>query len=138
MHDVNKLNISHLLPVQRGIAYFSWLTHPMEAIIRQIHSVSMKLCHTVMSRECLCCLLIIINEKLMKKLKLSYCWISSKIQWKIVKRGKLDINNTQIHDHSLSRLGTGISVNSGDVNLIVLALTLWFKWEAGYLKYVDD
>jgi hypothetical protein len=34
---------------------------------------------------------------------------------KIVERGKSDIPNTHIHDHSLSLLGTGTSIKSGGV-----------------------
>jgi hypothetical protein len=33
----------------------------------------------------------------------------------IVERGKIDTPNAQIHDHSLSGLGTGTSIKSGGV-----------------------
>ena len=42
---------------------------------------------------------------------------------KIVERGKMDTPNTQIHDHSLSCLGTGLLINSGGVKLILWAQT---------------
>jgi len=38
---------------------------------------------------------------------------------KIVDRGKIDIPNTQIHDLSLSWLGTGTSITSGSVKLVL-------------------
>jgi len=37
---------------------------------------------------------------------------------KIVKREKIDIPNTQIHDCSLLCLGTGTSIKSGGVKLV--------------------
>ena len=44
---------------------------------------------------------------------------NSKIKYgiKTVKRGKIDTSNTEIHDRSLPRLGTGTSINSGGVKL---------------------
>ena len=41
---------------------------------------------------------------------------SSKIQQKIAERNKFDTSNIQIHDFSLSCLGTGTSIKSGEVN----------------------
>ena len=38
---------------------------------------------------------------------------------KIVERDKLDTSNTQIHDRSLSWLGTGTSIKSGGVKLVL-------------------
>ena len=38
---------------------------------------------------------------------------------KIVERGKIDTPNTQIHEHSLSCLGTGTSIKSGWVKQVV-------------------
>jgi hypothetical protein len=37
---------------------------------------------------------------------------------KIVERGKIDIPKTQIHDYSLSWLGTDTSIKSGGVKLV--------------------
>ena len=37
---------------------------------------------------------------------------------KIVERVTIDTPNTQIHDHSLSRLGTDTSIKSGSVKLV--------------------
>ena len=42
---------------------------------------------------------------------------------KIVKRSKIDITNTQIHDGSCSWLGTGTSIKSGWIKLVVCAQT---------------
>jgi len=42
---------------------------------------------------------------------------------KIVERSKLDTPNTQIHDHSLSWLGTGTSIKRGRVKLVLCAQT---------------
>jgi len=39
---------------------------------------------------------------------------------KILERGKIDTSNTQIHDRSLSLLGTDTSIKSGGVKLVVL------------------
>ena len=39
---------------------------------------------------------------------------------KIVEKGQIDTPNTQIHDHSLSWLGTGTSIKSGRVKLVLL------------------
>ena len=41
----------------------------------------------------------------------------------MVERGKIDSSKTQIHDRSLSLLGTGIYIKSGVVNLVLLAQT---------------
>ena len=41
---------------------------------------------------------------------------------KTVEKDKIDTSNTQIHDRSLSWLGTGTSVKSGGVKLV-----LWYK-----------
>jgi hypothetical protein len=40
---------------------------------------------------------------------------------KIVERGKIDTPNTQIHDCSLSWLGTGTSIKCGRVKLVLSA-----------------
>ena len=40
---------------------------------------------------------------------------------KIIERDKIDTPNTQIHDRSLSCLGTGTSIKSGRVKLILWA-----------------
>ena len=45
--------------------------------------------------------------------KIYHCRNNSKINVKIVERGKIDTPNTQIHDRSLSCLGTGTSIKSG-------------------------
>jgi hypothetical protein len=37
---------------------------------------------------------------------------------KIVERGKIDATNTQVHERSLSLIGTGISIKGGGVKLI--------------------
>jgi hypothetical protein len=47
-----------------------------------------------------------------------------KTKRKIVDRGKIDTPNTQIHDRSLSCLGTGISIKMVRVELVLLAQTL--------------
>jgi hypothetical protein len=47
-----------------------------------------------------------------------------KTKRKIVDRGKIDTPNTQIHDRSLSCLGTGISKKMVRVELVLLAQTL--------------
>ena len=38
---------------------------------------------------------------------------------KIVERDKIDIPNTQIHTRSLTWLGTGTLINSGEVKLVL-------------------
>jgi hypothetical protein len=38
---------------------------------------------------------------------------------KILERGKIDTPNTQIHDHSLSKLGTGTAIKSKVVKLVL-------------------
>ena len=50
-----------------------------------------------------------------------------KFNRKIVARDKIDTPNTQIHDNSLSCLGTGTSIKSGGVKLILLAQTFPFS-----------
>ena len=42
---------------------------------------------------------------------------------KIIERGKIDTLNTLIHDRSLSIIGTGISIDSGGVKLILWTQT---------------
>jgi hypothetical protein len=42
--------------------------------------------------------------------------------YKIVVKGKIDTLNTQIHDNSLSLFGTGTSINSCGVKLVLWAL----------------
>jgi hypothetical protein len=42
---------------------------------------------------------------------------------KIIERGKIDTPNTQIHDFSFSCIGTGTSITSGEVKLVLLAQT---------------
>jgi hypothetical protein len=37
---------------------------------------------------------------------------------KIIERCKIDTTNTQIHDHPLSKLGTGTSIRSDGVKLV--------------------
>jgi len=41
-----------------------------------------------------------------------------KFNRKIVERGKIDTSRTQIHDHSLSWLGTGTSIKSDGVKYL--------------------
>ena len=55
------------------------------------------------------------------KTKLPHCRNISKIQYKFVERGKIDATNRQIHDRSLSWLGT---INNGGVKLVFLGLSL--------------
>ena len=43
---------------------------------------------------------------------------------KIVERGKIDIPKTQIHDYSLSWLGTDTSIKSGGVKLVLMGTNL--------------
>ena len=45
-----------------------------------------------------------------------------KLNIKIVERGKIDTPNTQIHDPSLSWLGTGTLIKSGRVKLVLQSL----------------
>ena len=49
---------------------------------------------------------------------------SQKSNWGIIERDKIYIPSTQIHDCSLSWLGTNTSIQSGGVKLVVLAQTL--------------
>ena len=42
---------------------------------------------------------------------------------KIVERGKTNTHCTQMHDHSHSWNGTGTSIQSGGVNLVLWTLT---------------
>jgi len=42
---------------------------------------------------------------------------------KIIERGKIDTPNTKIHDRSLSWLGTGTSIKSGGVKLVLWTQT---------------
>jgi hypothetical protein len=48
---------------------------------------------------------------------------NSKIKYKIVTRDKIDIPNTQIHDNSLSWLGTGTSIANEGVKLVAWSET---------------
>ena len=47
-----------------------------------------------------------------------------KSNWGIIERDKIYIPKTQIHDCSLSWIGTSISIQSGGVKLVILAQTL--------------
>ena len=47
----------------------------------------------------------------------------SKSNIKIVERGKINTTNTPIHVHSLSCLGTGTSIKSGGVLLVLWTQT---------------
>jgi hypothetical protein len=49
----------------------------------------------------------------MKNKKIPYCR-----DIKITERGKIDTSNTQIHDHSLSWLGTDTSIKGGGCRLV--------------------
>ena len=55
-----------------------------------------------------------------KKKKKKYYTVGTvpKSNRKIVKRDKIDIPITQIHDHPLLWLGTGTSIKSGGVKLV--------------------
>ena len=44
---------------------------------------------------------------------------ASKSHTNIIERGKIDTPNTQIHDHSLSWLGSGNSIKSGGVKPMI-------------------
>ena len=52
---------------------------------------------------------------------------------KMTERGKFDTPNTQIHDRSLSWLGTGTSIKRGGVMLVwwghASAFRMWVKWK---------
>ena len=50
-----------------------------------------------------------------------------KLNIKIVERGKIDTPSTQIHDPSLSWLGTGTLIKSGRVKLVLQAQTSLFS-----------
>jgi hypothetical protein len=45
---------------------------------------------------------------------------------KIVERGKIDTTNTQIHDSSLSWLGTVTLINSGEIKQVLSVQTCEF------------
>ena len=47
---------------------------------------------------------------------------------RIVERGKIDTSNTQFHDHSISWLGTGTSMKSGRVKIVLWAQTQLIHW----------
>ena len=49
--------------------------------------------------------------------------LSPKIKQNTTERRKIDTHNTQIHDRSLSMLGTGTPIQSGGVKLDLLAQT---------------
>ena len=49
--------------------------------------------------------------------------------WRIVEIGKIDTPNTYMHDRPLSWLGTGTSIKSGEVELVLCAKPhLLMKW----------
>jgi len=52
----------------------------------------------------------------MKNKKMPHCWKSSKIQLKIVERGKIDISNTHIQDGLFFLFGRGTRAKGGGVN----------------------
>ena len=58
--------------------------------------------------------------------------VQSRIE-KIVERGKIDNPNTQIHDHSLSQLGTDTPIKSGGVNLVYKDLILHLCFDEDFL-----
>jgi len=63
------------------------------------------------------------NYSLGNKMKIKKCHNVGRIPQsniKIVGRGKID--NTKIHDHSLSWLGTGTLIRGGGVNIIIPTL----------------
>ena len=62
-------------------------------------------------------------EKENEKHKIAYCQNNFDIQYQIVEKGKIDTSNKQIPDHSLSWLGTGTSIISGRVKLVLWAQT---------------
>ena len=52
----------------------------------------------------------------------------TKLLLKIVERGTTDTSNTQIHDHSISWHGTGTSIESGGVKLVLWIHMLLIVW----------
>jgi hypothetical protein len=50
--------------------------------------------------------------------KIPHCQNSSKLQQKHRRRGKIDILNTNIQDHSFTCIGTGTSIKCGRDKLI--------------------
>ena len=60
----------------------------------------------------------------------------SKYNRKIVEREKIDPPSTPVHEHSLSWLGTGTSIKSGRIKLV-----LWsqiFQIQSFWTKYGSD
>jgi hypothetical protein len=58
----------------------------------------------------------------------------------IVERDKIKTSNTQIHDHSLSWLGTGTSIKSGGVKIVLWAhnLSLYMYKLIYHAEFVDS
>jgi hypothetical protein len=54
-----------------------------------------------------------------KQNKTPHCPNNSKSNIKIVERGKSDTTNTQIRDRSISWFGTGTSIKSGGIKLVL-------------------
>jgi len=61
----------------------------------------------------------VIDNKMKDKKYHTYVTVP-KSNRKIVERGKLDTPDTKIHDHSLSWLDTGTSIERGGVKLVIL------------------
>ena len=83
-----------------------------------------------------------------KATKNPHCLNNSKMKYQNRKRSKIDISNTHIiHDHSPSWLGTGTSIKSGEIKLVLryqvsLLRSAFHKWIWGYVfflkKYSDS
>jgi len=57
-----------------------------------------------------------VNKQNMKNIKYLNVGTPPKSNIKIVERGKINTHSTQVHDRSLSCLGTSISIKSGWLN----------------------
>ena len=70
----------------------------------------------------------VINSKIERKKNTKCTTLSEQFQnpiKKIVERGKIDTNNTQVYVLPLSWLGTGTSIKCGEVKLISWAHDPW-------------
>ena len=77
-----------------------------------------------------------------KATKNPHCLNNSKMKYQNRKRSKIDICNTHIiHDHSPSWLGTGTSIKSGEIKLVLRyqvsllrsAFHKWIKWQHSHI-----
>ena len=69
---------------------------------------------------CINKIIIIVKDNKQKTMHYRTVETDPKSNRTIIERGKIYTLNTQIHDHSLSWLGTGTSIQSGGVRIIVI------------------